>query len=383
MKVFLLSHFFESHGGGIELVVRRLAREFARSGHEVRWAATAERAHPPAPVPDLQRVPMHSFNSIERATGFPYPIWTPTRYPALLAGLRWADVIHVHDAIYVGSQLAWRYARAKKKPFVLTQHVGEIPVPSRSYRLMQGVAMRIFTEPMIRGADAVAFAGDGIRAELGGMRSEGATRVIYNGVDVEIFHAGGGESVDALRRRLGLDREKPIFLFVGRFSPKKGLEKIREAASAIPGVQWVVIGSGGTDPAVWNLPNVVLPGRQAQENLADWYRAADLFVLPSIGEGFPLVLQEAMACGTPCLVTEETRGGCLPARRHLLSAGPGSRDFTERCAELGRDVSGLQKSRAGVAAFAAAWSWKLCADQYRELYAEARAAVEKAAPSVF
>jgi len=381
VNVLLLSHFFESHGGGIELVVRRLAREFARGGLEVRWAATAERDRPAEPVADLRRVPMHSFNSIERATGFPYPIWTPTSYPALVESLRWADVIHVQDAVYFGSQLAWRYARAKRKPFVLSQHVGRIPVPSRLYRTMQGVAMRIFTRPMIRGADAVAFAADGVRAELGGMRRVGAIRVIYNGVDVETFHAGGGESVDSLRSRLGLDREKPIFLFVGRFSPKKGLEKIREAASAIPGIQWVVIGSGGPDPAAWNLPNVVLPGRQEPEKLGDWYRAADLFVLPSIGEGFPLVLQEAMACGTPCLVTEETRGGCLPARPHLLSAGPGSRDFTARCAELERDVPGLRKARAGVASFAAAaWSWKRCADQYRELYAEARAAVEKTPP---
>ena len=361
-------------------MVRRLAREFAGSGHEVRWVATAERAEPAAPVPDLQRVPMHSFNAIERATGFPYPIWTPTGYPALQGSLRWADLIHVHDAVYFGSQLAWRYARAKKKPFVLTQHVGEIPVPSPLYRMMQSAAMRIFTEPMIRGADAVAFAGDGVREELGRMRKEGATRVIYNGVDGGMFHAGG-EPVDALRRRLGLDPVKPTFLFVGRFSPKKGLEKIREAASAIPGVQWVVVGSGGPDPDAWSLPNVVLPGRQAPEHLADWYRAADLFVLPSIGEGFPLVLQEALACGTPCLVSEETRGGCLSARAHLLSAGPGSRDFTARCAELGRDVPSLRKARAGVAAFAAAaWSWERCAGQYRELYAEARAAVERGSP---
>ena len=374
LKVLLLSHFFESHGGGIELVARRLAREFAGRGIDVRWAATAEPGAALAPDPDFRRVPMHSFNLIERASGFPYPIWTPTRYPALLASLRWADVIHVQDAIYFGSQLAWRYARAKKKPFVLSQHVGAIPVPSRLYRAMHGVAMRYFSEPMLRSADAVAFGGDGICAELGFLRNGGATRVIYNGVDLETFHAGGVEPAEALRRRLGLDPEKPVFLFVGRFSPKKGLEKIREAATAIPGVVWALIGSGRTDPSGWNLPNVVLPGRQAPASLADWYRAADLFVLPSIGEGFPLVLQEAMACGTPCLVTEETRAGCLSARPHLLSAGPGSRDFTARCDELRRDVPALRRMRSGVAALAAAaWSWRRCADEYLEIYADAAA----------
>ena len=381
LRVLLLSHFFESHGGGIELVARRLAEELAGRGIDVRWAATAEPGAPPPPDPSFERVPMHSFNLIERCCGFPYPIWTPTRYPALLTSLRWADVIHVQDAIYFGSQLAWRYARAKKKPFVLSQHVGAIPVPSRLYRAMHGVAMRWFSEPVLRSADAVAFGGDGVRAELGSLRSQGATRVIYNGVDLGTFHAGGGEPEEGRRRRLGLDPKRPVFLFVGRFSPKKGLEKLCEAAAAIPGVQWVLIGSGRPDPSAWELPNVLLPGRQAPASLADWYRAADLLVLPSIGEGFPLVLQEAMACGTPCLVTEETRGGCLSARPHLLSAGPGSRDFTARCDELRRDLPVLRRMRAGVAAFAAAtWSWSRCADEYLEMYGHAAARACTAVP---
>ena len=371
LRVLLLTHFFESHGGGIELVVRHLAREFAGRGVEVRWAATAEKDRPAPPAPDFQRVPMHSFNFVERVSGFPYPIWTPTGYPALVRSLRWADVIHVHDAVYFGSQLAWQFSKAAGKPFVLTQHIGEFPA-GFVYRTLQRTAMTFFSGPLIRRADAVAFVGDGVRAELRHLRAEGDTRVIYNGLDREVFHPSD-EPVDALRRRLGLHPGGPILLFAGRFSPKKRLDRIREAAAALPGIRFVLVGSGRPDPADWKLSNVLVPGRQAPERLADWYRAADLFVLPSVGEGFPLVLQEAMACGTPCLVTEETREGCLAAKPHLLSAGSGAREFVDRCDELARDLPRLRAMRADVAALAAAtWSWSRCADEYLEMYRDAR-----------
>ena len=51
----------------------------------------------------------------------------------------------------------------------------------------------------------------------------------------------------------------------------------------------------------------------SQAELPPLYQAADLLVLPSVGEGFPLVVQEAMACGTPALVGDETAAGCPEA----------------------------------------------------------------------
>jgi starch synthase len=88
-------------------------------------------------------------------------------------------------------------------------------------------------------------------------------------------------------------------LFVGRFVEKKGLAALRDLAAANPGWNLSLVGSGPIDPNAWGLDNVQVLGRKDRAALAELYRAADALVLPSVGEGFPLVVQEAMASGLP------------------------------------------------------------------------------------
>ena len=370
MRILFVSHYFESHGGGIELVVGHLAREMVKRGIEVRWSATGERASLPEELTGVRRIPMHSFNAVEQLTGFPYPIWTPTTYPALLRAIRSTDVVHIHDAVYFGSQLAAWFARREGKRVVVTQHIGQIPFTNPAFRVAQKIANAVFGRRLLEKSDRVVFVSDFVRREYSGLRFKAEPATIHNGVDLELFNPGS-EPRDSIRARLGIDASVPVFLFVGRFSPKKGLPRIREAAKILPDVQWILVGSGGEDPSRWRLPNVLSPGRQAQAALPDWYRAADLLVLPSVGEGFPLVVQESMACGTPCLVSEETRGGCDPARDFIFSAGAGARDFLNAASGLAEDAVRLTGLRGSVAEFARGWSWSGCAESYLQAYREA------------
>jgi glycosyltransferase involved in cell wall biosynthesis len=109
-----------------------------------------------------------------------------------------------------------------------------------------------------------------------------------------------------------------VALFVGRFVEKKGVETLRRAAALRPGVTFAFAGWGVIDPAAWGLSNVRVFSDLAGAALADLYRASDVFVLPSQGEGFPLVVQEALACGLPVVCGAESTSADAEAGAWLI-----------------------------------------------------------------
>jgi glycosyltransferase involved in cell wall biosynthesis len=191
-----------------------------------------------------------------------------------------------------------------------------------------------------------------------------------NGVDTTAFQPAGDETRKALRARLGLPADRRVLLFVGRFVEKKGLGFLRSLARDLPQFEWVFIGWGPEDPAAWKLAQVRCLGSLPQAAIADYYRASDLLVLPSVGEGFPLVVQEAMACGLPAFISTETAAGAPGVSDVLLHAGLRLEAWREMLRSFDRDPAALEGRRERVAAFARRWDWDVCANQYWRTFHE-------------
>lgn len=108
--------------------------------------------------------------------------------------------------------------------------------------------------------------------------------------------------------REGLDLgEGMAVLFAGDLSEEKGIRDLLEARKQVleQGVDFRIFfaGSGPLEDEISGVEGCRLLGSLSQEDLASWYRAADLLVLPSHSEGTPLVVMEALSCGTPVLAT--------------------------------------------------------------------------------
>ncbi len=93
-------------------------------------------------------------------------------------------------------------------------------------------------------------------------------------------------------------------LFAGRLVPKKGYGLLLEAHT--PGAAYDLVFAGdGDGAALAGRPGVHHLGALSAEDLAEVYRACDVFALPSTAEGFPLTVQEAMASGMPVVTTDD------------------------------------------------------------------------------
>ena len=106
-----------------------------------------------------------------------------------------------------------------------------------------------------------------------------------------------------LRKSLGIKSDERMLLTVGRMSRRKGAETIRKVAPSCDGT-WVVVGEGPMETELQRTRNVHTTGRVPHDQIVDYYRAADLYVHPSLHEGLPNVLLEATACGTPSLARD-------------------------------------------------------------------------------
>lgn len=133
---------------------------------------------------------------------------------------------------------------------------------------------------------------------------------VLNGVDVERFVPADPMTRQVLRSRLGIEDEHILVLFVGRFHPQKQPEAIVKLAEALrtrgsDHIRFVMIGDGELkEPTARMAATLGLDDKIQMLSFRDpltAYQAADLFVMPSLYEGFGLVTIEAMAVGCPVL----------------------------------------------------------------------------------
>ncbi len=237
------------------------------------------------------------------------------------------DVFHAHFLGlngFIGMALKERFGA----PLVLTAYGGDAySVPFRNpYN-------RRLAESVVRAADGLIAVSKPIAENLRMLGANpGRVRVIPTGFDSSLFAPSPrGQARAALR----LPPEKTILLTVANLVPQKGhrflLEALAKASKSRDDLLLVLVGGGELEGEIRSTvarlglqSKVELAGPHPHEEIATWINACDVFVLPSISEGSPTVLTEAMACGKPVVATNV--GGIPDLVRegeegHLLAPG--------------------------------------------------------------
>ena len=155
------------------------------------------------------------------------------------------------------------------------------------------------------------------------------THYLPNGVNKEIFNPAPPEMREQLCQRLGLDSSRKYLLFVGRLHPIKGLKHLVAALYLLANegrlnFDTLLIGGGESESEIKNDicmrglgKSVRLVGSVAHSAVRDWLRIGDAFCLPSLMEGMPNVILEAMACGVPIVAS------CVGAIPDVVNAESG------------------------------------------------------------
>ena len=121
-----------------------------------------------------------------------------------------------------------------------------------------------------------------------------------NGVNLEKFRKFDKKFC---RQELKLPFDKFILIFVGAFNHRKGVLRVQQAIQNLSNNQIgiVYLGNGGLQPEG---DNILFKGEVDHDHLPVWLSAADVFVLPTLGEGSSNAILEAMACGLPILTSK-------------------------------------------------------------------------------
>jgi D-inositol-3-phosphate glycosyltransferase len=387
--------------GGLNVYVVEVAKRLAARGVEVDiFTRAVSREAPPvaelAPGVFVRHVPAGPFEDLDKADlpgqlcHFTFEV---LRAEAAYAPGRY-DVVHGH--YWLSGQVG---AVAKERwgvPFVQSMHtLGRVKNAALTAGDAAEPAERIRGEAeVVAAADRLVANTDDEARQLIDLYAAEPTRVrtINPGVDLAVFTPG---SQLAARQRLGLPADAVVLVFAGRMQPLKAPHVVLRAAArmvrddpALADRLRVAFvggpsGTGRADPdgltelaAALGISGIVrLEPPCPQPELAEWYRAATVVMVPSCSESFGLVAVEAQACGTP--VVAASVGGLRTAVRDGISGVlVDSRDpaqYARAVQDLIARPDTLARLARGAREHASGFGWGVTVDRLLALYAGAMA----------
>ena len=280
---------------GTEVATHTMATKLSRRGHDVHVITCLDEGLPAKSTDQgfsVHRIRVHHVRFLGAMLFWLHMF-------RILRGID-SDVVHVQSTyISIPGLLAKKFLR---KPCILWAQGSDIYRPSFILRQMTKLA--------IRNSDVVIALTEDMKKNIQRIHQR-EVLVIPNGIDLDKFQPLS--RADA-RGELHIEENERIILFVGRLHPVKGLKYLiramRTITQAALGARLILLGEGEERRDLEALTKelnledfVTFHGRVPNTETPKFMTASDILVLPSLSEGFPVVVLEAMACGLPIVAT--------------------------------------------------------------------------------
>ncbi len=305
--------------GGPPKAAQELCRELVLMGHEVAIYTTNLDGNQRLDVPVDQ--PIRGEDGVVRwyfatqRSGL-YGV-SMSLIGALRRNIRSFDVVHIHTLYRFTSTVAAHYCRSARIPYILRTHGTLDPFLFHRHRLRKRVYEALFETRNLENAAAVHFTADEEMnlAQSAGLRFRGV--VVPNGVDLKL-PCDRNQLREQFVRDWPKTSGKRIILFLGRLTFKKGLDLLAKAFGAVARTRSDVhLFLAGPDDEGYGkkvrqwlddegmLDRVTFAGMLEGERKEAAFAAAEMFVLSSYTENFGIAVAEALAAGTPVIISNK------------------------------------------------------------------------------
>ena len=242
-------------------------------------------------------------------------LYTPDLVPAMRSMIADVDIVHTQMPFVYPTQAAARLALANRRPLFYSQRGVFGPSHLRFRAWKKALYIRFVERPILRRATGlIALTPE----EISSFRALGVQTPVHlvpNGIDVDKFRRAARPGA---LTGLGIRDSQKIILFLARLHHTKGPDLLVDAFVRVarkhpnavlvlagPDEQGVLNGLRSTVAAAGLGDRLVTPGLVTGEQKLDLLARADLFVLPSMGEGLSNATLEALASGTPAILSRE------------------------------------------------------------------------------
>lgn len=377
MKLLVISHEYPPIGGGGANACYWLTKELATRGHAVDVVTAQYAGMPRLDVNGNVRIVRVKCKRKQRDKSSLYEMWT------FLVSAWKKSVEEVKDSItkekpydkclvFFGipsGPIALYLKKMYGLPYVVRLGGGDIPGAQKRF----GMAYR-FLAPFIRSiwkdADSLVANSEGLKNRALAFEDRFPITIVENGVDVNFYDSYVG-TMDAEAS------EEIRIIFVSRLIEGKGLQFVIPHMKEINSVssKKVILTIVGDGPYRDELERMVVAnevrefvrftGRLEKEDIRELNSKSDIFILPSMSEGMPNVVLEAMACGLPVVMTP-----CEGSKELIDGNGiiASIDNFTEAIVELCNDCDKRQKMGVeSIERVRRLFTWQIAADKYEEL----------------